>query len=120
MDTMTVERRSSLMSRIRSVSAVERRAKALAEFRAGCRLTHQPKGVHGRPDYASKKMKVALFMHGCFWHQPCPLGCSRAPKSNAAFWERKFARNRARHEEVVGRLVADGWKVITIWEHEVK
>lgn len=112
--------RSEIMSRIRSVSDMERAAKQLAEELAGCRLSHQPAGLIGRPDYANKSRKVAVFVHGCFWHQPCPRRCSRLPKTNREFWRGKFDRNRRRHKEVENCLTREGWKVHVLWEHQVR
>ncbi len=109
--------RSELMSRIRSVSAMEVRARGLATKRAGVSLRHQPRGVPGRPDYANKSKGVAVFIHGCFWHV-----CARhhrMPKTNRAFWRKKFLRNVARHREAARQLRKLGYKVIVIWEHDV-
>lgn len=106
------------MSRIRSVSEMERLARPLAEMKAGCRLRHQPRGVFGRPDYANKRRRIAVFVHGCFWHS-CPLHGS-IPKSNRAFWRAKFRKNASRHEEVRRWLKKRGWKVVVLWEHETR
>ena len=72
----------------------------------------------GRPDFAFPVQKLAIFIDGCFWH-----GCPRhfqSPVSNAAFWRTKIARNRQRDRDVARRLRAKGWKVIRIWEHELR
>src|SRR5258707_2173020 len=118
MDTLTKEARSRLMSRIRSVSMAEVRAASLARERAGCRLTHQPGGIEGQPDYANKARKVALFFHGCFFHG-CPKHF-KLPKSNTAFWRAKILRNRERHGEVARRLRRAGWSVLTVGEHDLR
>lgn len=110
--------RSELMSRIRSVSSMERAAARLAAHRAGCALRHQPMGVRGRPDYANKRRKVAVFVHGCFWHR-CPRHFS-LPRTNTGFWAAKFARNVKRHEEVSRWLRRRGWSVLVVWEHDVR
>lgn len=118
MDTVSAETRSRMMSSVRSVSGVERRAASGAAKIAGCRLRHQPKGVFGRPDFANKARRVAVFVHGCFWHQPCPRRCRSLPKNNMAFWRRKLSRNRERHREAVRGLRSAGWVVWTLWEHD--
>ena len=120
MDTLTKKRRSYLMSLIRSVAEMERKARSLATKKAGVPLRHQPMGVPGRPDYANKARKVAVFVHGCFWHQPCPRGCSKAPATRRKFWEAKFRRNRERHAEAAKELRAAGYRVVVVWEHEVR
>ena len=76
------------------------------------------RGVPGRPDIIFDRAKLAIFVHGCFWHG-CPLH-SRPPKANAKFWSEKFARNIARDVRKEKELVAAGWKVLTFWEHEVR
>lgn len=117
MDTLSKKKRSELMSKIRSVSAMERNAKKFVSKKAGIRLRHQPKGIHGRPDFANKSRKVAVFLNGCFFHQPCPRRCSKVPKTNRAFWRKKFMRNAERQKEVKSVLRRQGWKILTYWEH---
>src|SRR5271157_1020086 len=100
MDPLTKKQRSKLMSRIRSVSKLELRSRHAAEKKAGCRLRHgtRKSGLPGAPDYYSKKNRVAVFVHGCFWHG-CPAHY-REPKSNVAYWREKIERNRARDRSV--------------------
>lgn len=74
--------------------------------------------VHGRPDFAFMKERVAVFVDGCFWH-----GCSRClrlPLRNRDYWKAKIARNRARDLRTRSALRRRGWSVITIREHELK
>ncbi len=73
----------------------------------------------GRPDFAYPKQKVAVFVHGCFWHR-CPVDASPVPRTNAAFWRRKFARNVERDRLNREELRSMGWKVVELWEHEVR
>jgi DNA mismatch endonuclease (patch repair protein) len=75
------------------------------------------RGLPGRPDIAFPRAKVAIFVHGCFWHG-CPEHCNM-PKSNAGFWAEKFQRNRARDERKTQELNAAGWRVLVLWEHDV-
>ena len=119
MDRLTKEQRSRLMSRIRSVSEMERIARPLATKRAGVSLRHQPRGVPGRPDYANKTRRVAVFVHGCFWHQPCPYRCAKIPATRRRFWTEKFRRNRERHLQAKRALRREGYRIIEVWEHEV-
>lgn len=78
------------------------------------------KGLPGTPDLAFLGRRVAVFLHGCFWHQ-CPT-CSRnlTPKANGAYWGAKLARNVERDAENRTRLEALGFRVITIWECEAR
>lgn len=66
-------------------------------------------------DIAFTKLKVAIFVDGCFWHG-CPLHASW-PKSNAAFWREKITKNMTRDTETTALLEASGWAVVRIWSH---
>lgn len=69
-----------------------------------------------RPDIAFTRLRVAVFVDGCFWHL-CPEH-SVIPRSNRSYWEPKLARNAERDRQVDERLVAAGWQVVRVWEHE--
>jgi DNA mismatch endonuclease (patch repair protein) len=72
----------------------------------------------GRPDFAFRKQKVAIFIDGCFWH-----GCPdhfRMPSTNRSFWHQKVDTNRARDARVTRELRKKGWYVLRFWEHEIK
>jgi DNA mismatch endonuclease, patch repair protein len=73
----------------------------------------------GRPDFVYQKAKVVVFVHGCWWHR-CPRENFALPRSHTAFWRRKFARNVERDRLNREESESMGWKVIEIWEHEVK
>jgi len=70
-----------------------------------------------RPDFVFPKLRLAVFVDGCFWHG-CPRHATQ-PKGNAAFWRKKFARNIARDRLVTRTLRANGWRVLRLWEHEL-
>jgi DNA mismatch endonuclease, patch repair protein len=73
----------------------------------------------GSPDFVYPRPRLAVFVHGCFWHR-CPQEDYSLPKSHTAFWRRKFTRNVERDRLNREELESMGWKVIEIWEHEVK
>ena len=74
----------------------------------------------GKPDIVYASRRLTIFVHGCFWHgHDCPRG-ARSPKDNADYWRTKIARNRARDAETVTRLEAMGWRVMVIFECELK
>jgi DNA mismatch endonuclease (patch repair protein) len=77
------------------------------------------KGAPGRPDICFPGRRLAIFVHGCFWHRctRCHLGL---PKSNTEFWKRKFELNVARDQKKERLLIEAGWKVITVWQCELK
>ena len=77
------------------------------------------KKLAGRPDIAFPKMKVAIFVHGCYWHA-CRYCGLPLPKTHRAFWRAKFIRNRERDLRKARELRKLGWKVLTIWEHQLK
>ncbi len=72
----------------------------------------------GKPDIVLSRYKVAIFVDGCFWHS-CPEHGS-LPESNTSFWKKKIARNVERDHEVNALLEQNGWRIIRIWEHEIK
>jgi DNA mismatch endonuclease (patch repair protein) len=74
----------------------------------------------GKPDIVYAGRRLAIFVHGCFWHgHDCARG-ARAPRTNAAYWFAKIARNRARDEANLQRLAAQGWRTLVIHECELK
>lgn len=73
----------------------------------------------GRPDFVYPKKRLAVFVHGCFWHR-CPVCNLSLPKANRNFWKRKFERNVERDRLVKRELKSMGWDVIVLWEHEMK
>jgi DNA mismatch endonuclease, patch repair protein len=70
-----------------------------------------------KPDFVFPKLRLAIFVDGCFWHQ-CPRHAN-VPVNNRAFWERKLAKNVARDRLVSRTLRARGWRVLRVWEHEL-
>lgn len=77
------------------------------------------KKAPGHPDIAYPGRKVAIFVHGCFWHR-CPQCNPPLPKSNHEFWTKKFELNAARDQQKIEALRAAGWEVVVVWECELK
>lgn len=77
------------------------------------------KKAPGKPDICFPGRRVAVFVHGCFWHR-CPHCSPSRPKSHPEFWEAKFARNRARDARDSALLVEQGWTVVVVWECRLK
>jgi len=88
---------------------------------AGLRYRLHAKGLPGRPDMILPSRRVAVFVHGCFWHRHPDPECklARLPKSRLDFWLPKLEGNRARDERNKAALEALGWKVVEIWECEI-
>lgn len=113
-DIFSKKKRSQIMSKIRS-----RETKLEFQFKKlmkDYKFKYQPK-IFGKPDFASKKLKIAVFIDSCFWHK-C-LRHFRKPKTNNAYWTPKINRNVERAKEVNVFLKKQGWKVLRFWEHEI-
>ena len=114
-DAFSKKKRSQIMSKIRSKETkIELKFKKLL---TGLRFRYQPK-IIGKPDFASKKLKIAIFIDSCFWHK-CPKHF-RQPNSNKSYWIPKIDRNVERAKEINKQLKKDGWKILRFWEHDVK
>jgi DNA mismatch endonuclease, patch repair protein len=75
--------------------------------------------LSGKPDLAFPGRRKVIFVHGCFWHgHGCRRG-ARAPKTNAAYWQAKIARNQARDAAALAALAQGGWRALVVWECEV-
>ncbi|OVE74870.1 very short patch repair endonuclease [archaeon D22] len=119
-DRISKEHRSWNMSRIRSKdSSPEMRVRSYLH-RHGYRFRLHYKSLPGNPDIVMPKHKTVVFVHGCFWHRH--KGCKFAykPKSRVEFWEAKFKNNLLRDEAVMTQLLRGGWKVIVVWECEIR
>lgn len=77
-------------------------------------------GLPGRPDIVMPGRRLAIFVHGCFWHgHDCARG-ARQPKTNADYWRAKIGRNRARDVATLESLRDRGWHTLVVWECELK
>lgn len=115
-DTLTPERRSALMSRVRTRDTAPELALRRALWASGLRGWRcHPKAVAGRPDLAWTGRRVAVFVDGAFWHGHPDHYYGQSGK----FWDDKIARNRARDERVNRELTADGWAVVRLWDFDV-
>lgn len=108
------------MSRVKSSHTLPEIRVRSAAHSLGLRFRLHRRELPGRPDLIFPRHRVALFVHGCFWHRHA--GCPKAstPKSRRRFWLQKFERNVARDAENVAMLRKLGWRVATIWECETR
>lgn len=118
-DVFTKAKRSEVMSRIRGRGNKETELALARLLRAGG-ITgwRRHQSILGRPDFIFREVRLALFVDGCFWHR-CPKH-SNLPANNRAFWQKKLAGNQTRDRFVNRTLRKEGWRVVRIWEHELK
>ena len=112
--------RSAVMRAVKSRdTGAERAVRALLRpIASGYRLNRAD--LPGKPDIVYTGRKLAIFVHGCFWHgHECARG-ARMPKANASYWESKIARNRARDEKTLAAYAAMGWRTLVVYECELK
>ena len=118
-DPLTKDERSERMSRIRSADTKPEMVVRRIVHRMGYRYRLHAKGLPGNPDLAFKARRKVIFVHGCFWHQH---GCRqyRMPRTRTDFWDPKLQTNKTRDAKVQRELRELGWKVLIVWECEIK
>lgn len=118
MDLVSRQKRSWIMSRVKSSGNKSTELKMISVFRkngfTGWRRNYP---LEGRPDFVFPKQRIAVFVDGCFWHGH-PSRC-RVPASNREYWTAKIEKNKKRDRLVNRRLKEMGWKTLRVWEHEV-
>ncbi|MFP4896827.1 very short patch repair endonuclease [Paraburkholderia sp. EG304] len=120
MDSLTPAERSERMSRIKGKNTKPELIVRSLVHRMGYRYRLHPKELPGRPDLVFASRRKVIFVHGCFWHRHEGCHLARLPKSRLDFWQPKLEANAERDKAVELRLTELGWKVLTIWECEVK
>lgn len=118
-DTHTKEVRSKNMSHIRSTNSKPEETVRKYLFSKGLRYRKNVRKLPGCPDIVLPKYKTVIFVNGCFWHKH---DCGRFvwPTSNTEYWYKKINRNIERDSENHQRLTEQGWKVLIIWECQLK
>ena len=118
-DNHSKEARSMNMSHIRSTNSKPEEKVRKYLFSCGLRYRKNDRRLPGRPDLVFPKYKTVVFVNGCFWHHH---DCGRFvwPLSNEEYWRRKINRNTERDEQNNRQLTSLGWKVITVWECQLK
>lgn len=117
MDIKLPEDRSKNMAAIKSRNTKPEMLLRKALFHLGLRYLVRSK-LTGKPDIVFTRQKVAVFVDGCFWHG-CPK-CYKEPEQNRDFWRKKIESNRLRDNYVNNVLTQEGWKVVRVWEHDIK
>ena len=119
-DTVSKEVRSRNMAAIKSNDTTPEVAVRKYLFSQGFRYRKNVKGMPGKPDIVLRKYNTCIFVNGCFWHKH--EGCKYFvwPKSNTEFWKEKIESNIQRDKRNYIKLEEDGWKVVVVWECEIK
>lgn len=89
-------------------------------FSQGFRYRKNVKGLPGSPDIVLPKYKTVIFVHGCFWHGHKGCKSSKLPETNTEFWEKKISGTKQRDAHKYKALKQAGWKVIVIWQCEIR
>jgi len=119
-DTRTREKRSEIMSKVRSENTAPELVVRRLIYGMGYRYRLHVVGLPGRPDIVMIGRRKIIDVRGCFWHghEDCKYG--RLPKSRQEFWAAKIMRNRERDGENMHSLEGDGWRVLIVWQCELK
>lgn len=120
MDVHDKQTRSYNMSQIKSKNTKPEEMVCKYLFSQGFRYRKNDKRYPGKPDIVLPKYKTMIFVNGCFWHKHEGCRYFVVPKSNTEFWMNKINRNVERDKENTKKLTEMGWKVIAVWECELK
>ncbi len=119
-DIFTKDKRSEIMSKIRSAdNGIENTVRKWL-FSKGFRYRKNYSRLPGRPDIVLPKYKTAIFVHGCFWHHHDSCKYAYVPKTHTEFWMKKINSNVERDHRTINLLLSMGWKALVIWECELK
>lgn len=119
-DVFTPEKRSEIMSRVRSKDTKPELAVRSLLHAMGYRFRVHRTELPGKPDIVLPKYRTVVFVHGCFWHQHPDCRKATLPKRNAEFWREKLEGNAERDRRTYERLRELGWHVLVVWECEVQ
>ena len=119
LDPLSAEQRSERMSRIRSRDSQPELALRKMVFLLGYRYRLHDRRLPGRPDLVFPSRRCVIFVHGCFWHQH---DCEnyRQPLNSVKFWSEKLSGNVLRDAATRKRLSSEGWRVLVVWECELR
>lgn len=119
-DVMTPKQRSRCMAAVKGKDTKPEMIVRKYLFSSGMRFRVQVRKLPGTPDIVLPKYKTAIFVNGCFWHRHEGCKYFRLPKSNVEFWKEKIERNIERDKESMQALFDLGWKVVRVWECELR
>lgn len=120
MDRWSKEKRSEVMSRIRSRDTKPELLVRSGLHKLGFRYRLHQRTLPGKPDLVFPKYQAVVFIHGCFWHQHSKCKDGHLPKSRTEYWSKKLAKNVSRDRAARKSLQAKHWRVLVVWECEIK
>lgn len=115
-DIVDEKTRSRMMSAIRAKDTKPELSLRRFLHAAGFRYRLHSNTLPGKPDLVLPKYRLAIFVHGCFWHRHRGCAFTTFPKSNPEFWATKFSRNIERDRDQYEQLRDQGWRVLIVWE----
>jgi len=119
-DIVPPEKRHEMMSGIRSENTSPEIEVRRWLYHNGIRYRLHVDSLCGTPDIVVSRLKVAIFVNGCFWHRHSGCKLAYVPKSNCSFWQEKFRTNVERDRKALESLESAGWRVIIVWECQVR
>ena len=120
-DTISSDRRSKIMSHIKSKDTSIEMMVRRRLFAMGYRYRVNYKALPGKPDIVFTKKKVVIFIHGCYWHgHDCGSRYAHTSQSNKAYWRPKIERTKQRDQQNIQKLETLGWKIVVLWECQIK
>jgi DNA mismatch endonuclease, patch repair protein len=120
MDIVDRARRSAMMAKIRGKDTKpELRVRQVAHA-LGFRYRLHRRALPGSPDVVFPRLKKVILVHGCYWHRHEGCRYAYSPKSNIAFWQKKFRQNHERDLRALSNLAEQGWDPLVIWECETR
>ncbi|MDT4867288.1 Very short patch repair protein [compost metagenome] len=120
MDIVDSATRSRMMSGIRGRDTKPEITVRKFLHARGYRFRLHRKDLPGRPDIVLPRFRICIFIHGCFWHHHKGCRYATLPKTRADFWAQKLWDNVERDQRAQEELLRKGWRVLTIWECELK
>lgn len=120
MDTVSREKRSEIMKKVKRENTRPELILRRALHAAGLRYRLHRSDLPGTPDIVIVRHRIAIFVHGCYWHRHA--GCKKAttPKSRQEWWEKKFINNVNRDTKNCNQLNEIGWRVVVAWQCQIE
>ena len=120
MDNVDARKRHQIMSAVKSKNTGPELCLRRELHRRGFRYRLHVKDLAGSPDIVWRSRKKVIFVHGCFWHGHVRCRHARLPRSNTQFWKKKLVQNQARDQRILDNLGEQGWRVLIVWQCELR